>query len=369
MCPSREKQYGYLSKPLKKLVDTIVDELEQEAEVARCYETWNALRDQLGGYYSQAEREHSPLSQQKEFRRIKNIVIAEAMNMQLGIPTFEDDEMDDEPEPKFNCTREEKVAFENAQVFRRAKEILYNPDINVDDKTASIRALEKLYDSGYPVAAHLLGKLYRDGVFVQQNLDVAEHWFRCSAIAGNDYSQYALGKLLLKARPQEALQWLSAAAEQNNQFAHYTLGKMYLVGEAVSKDTLLALSHLLSSADQGNQYAQYTLGKIYLQGTGVERNREAARKWFEKSAAQGNQYAQFFLEHFKVIKSPSTFLCTTRLLHHMSKIFRDNSQPPANPAGMRIDSKRRKKLQEKRIALGHKPDDHEEYSFNMHMHM
>ena len=37
--------------------------------------------------------------------------------------------------------------------------------------------------------------------------------------------------------------------------------------------------------------------------------------------------------------------------------------PPAYDAMMRsdhIDSKRRRALQEKRIALGHKPDDHEE---------
>ena len=31
-----------------------------------------------------------------------------------------------------------------------------------------------------------------------------------------------------------------------------------------------------------------------------------------------------------------------------------------SPGGIQIDRKRLKKLQEKRIALGHKPDDHEE---------
>ena len=43
----------------------------------------------------------------------------------------------------------------------------------------------------------------------------------------------------------------------------------------------------------------------------------------------------------------------------MGQIFRDNAAPPSNPMGIRIDSKRRKKLMQKRLAMGHKRDDHE----------
>lgn len=53
-------------------------------------------------------------------------------------------------------------------------------------------------------------------------------------------------------------------------------------------------------------------------------------------------------------------LAATKLLHHMSRIFQSNSVPPSNPAGIRIDSKRRRQLMEKRMAMGHKADDHEE---------
>ena len=42
----------------------------------------------------------------------------------------------------------------------------------------------------------------------------------------------------------------------------------------------------------------------------------------------------------------------------MSRIFQHDAQ--ISPVTMRIDSKRRKRLQEKRMALGHKRDDHEE---------
>ncbi len=49
---------------------------------------------------------------------------------------------------------------------------------------------------------------------------------------------------------------------------------------------------------------------------------------------------------------------TLRLLHHLGNIFRHDAL--ISPATLRIDSKRRRRLQEKRMAMGHKRDDHEE---------
>lgn len=48
----------------------------------------------------------------------------------------------------------------------------------------------------------------------------------------------------------------------------------------------------------------------------------------------------------------------SQLLHHTSRVFRGNM--PVIPPALRIDSKRRRRLQEKRMAMGHKRDDHEE---------
>ena len=47
----------------------------------------------------------------------------------------------------------------------------------------------------------------------------------------------------------------------------------------------------------------------------------------------------------------------------------ENTAPPSDPMGIRIDSKRRKKLMQKRLAMGHKQDDHEQeqgYSQTLH---
>ena len=143
------------------------------------------------------------------------------------------------------------------------------------------------------------------------------------------------------------------------EYAAYQLGKEYLSGEVVSKDTVKAVDWFTQSAEAGNQYAQYMLGKLYLTGRGVTHDQTQAMDWFSRSAAQGNQYAQFFLEHQKDLRPPSVMLAATRLLYHMSRIFEDHSLPHSS-AGLHVDRKLRRKIQEKKIAMGHKPDDHEE---------
>ena len=57
-------------------------------------------------------------------------------------------------------------------------------------------------------------------------------------------------------------------------------------------------------------------------------------------------------------QNTSTLPATLRLLHHLGNIFRHDAL--ISPITLRIDSKRRRRLQEKRMAMGHKRDDHEE---------
>lgn len=345
-----KKQYGYLRKETKQIVNSIVDELAMQPEVAACYESWNELRDELERYYKEKPREHLPLSRQKEFRVIKNMVIREAESIRLGKQTFEDERMDDEPA--------QDIPYDGAEA-QSMKEALHEP--NKRQEYPSVERLERLWRDGHPFAAHLLGKLYRDGVEVPVDLSKAEQWFRISAEAGNDGSAYALGKMLLEQnRIREAIEHFGHAAAHGNSYAMYRLGKLYLSGEATEKDTDAALQYFTAAAELGNPYAQYALGKLYLQGCEVPRDMETALRWLERSAAQGNVYAQYLLERADEYRDPSLLLSATKLLHHMSRIFQNNA-PPANPQGIRIDSKRRRQLLEKRLALGHKIDDHEDY--------
>ena len=178
-------------------------------------------------------------------------------------------------------------------------------------------------------------------------------------------AQYALGKLLLSEDPEvhdpeEGLRWLRRAAQSGNTYAAYRLGKEYLTGEHVPKSTDKAAGCFRSSAEQGNPFAQYMLGKLYLEGKCVPRDQEQAVQWFWRSAAQGNRYAQFFLNRQNNLRPPGVMLSVTRLLHHLSRVFQENSMPATGPGIIQIDRKRLRQLREKRIALGHKPDDHPE---------
>ena len=185
-----KKQYGYLKKPLKDMVDSIVDELETLPEVAAYYSVWNGLRDTLEGYYKNRPRQHNPLSQQKEFRAIKNAIIQEAERLRQQI-----DQARTASEQK--PSQEEEPSSEETSTGASANPTLAN------ENTSS----------------------------------------------------------------------------------------------ATSHSARLSSEYLLNS--------------------------------------------------------------TVRLFHQMGQIFRDNAAPPSNPMGIRIDSKRRKKLMQKRLAMGHKQDDHE----------
>ena len=248
-----KKQYGYLPKNVKEIVDSIVDELSKQPEVAACYDVWNKLRDELEAYYKDMPCEHFPLSRQKEFRMIKNMVIREAENILLGSVSFEDDEAVD----------------------------------------------------------------------------------------------------------AEELSTLEKAAEHGDGRAMYRLARLCMAGEGVQRDMNTGLAWLRHSAEQGNPYAQYTLGKMYLQGNELPHDEKEALRWLESSAAQGNVYAQYLIDHMDEQRDPSIMVAATRLLHHASRIFRERAMTE-NPKGIRVDSRRQKQLLQKRLAMGHKIDDHEE---------
>lgn len=359
-----KKVYGYLKKPAKAQVDAIVDELAQLPAVAECYEAWNHLRDAVDGYYKDTPREWLPLSQQKEFKAIKNAVIREAENIYAGKFSFEDERMADEVDEDAKMLSEQSSNYQLAGIYQDAKNILYSDESTETEKEIAVQTLERLWDAGFNVVAHQLGKCWRDGLGVLPDDEQAEIWFRRSAEAGYDFSQYTLAKFLQNdKRITEAAGWYEKAALQGNPYAAYQLSKLYLTGEGVPKDIEKAAQFLRTSAQAGNQYAQYALGKLYLAGQELPRDQDQAGYWLTKSATQENEYAQFLLCHMNQTSNPNLLLSATKLLQHMGNIFQDNSVPPVNPAGQHMDRKLRRQIREKKIAAGHKPDDHEEQGY------
>ena len=87
----------------------------------------------------------------------------------------------------------------------------------------------------------------------------------------------------------------------------------------------------------------------------MPRDPKAAVRWFTLSAAQGNEYAQYVLAYMD--EGPSILSCATRLLHHLSGIFQEQaSRGPVRTVTL-TDRKLRQRIREKKMAMGHKPDD------------
>ena len=488
---SGKKQYGYLKASLKAVVDEIVDELAKDARVSSAYDLWYQLREEVLRTYRDDLPDRLPLSRQTEFKRIKNVVVEEAVRLgeytevftpeddlevsQAGENTvpepeaepqstdapevsdeappavvwsarykqartllYGDDDTPQDHEAAYRLFMEEAVSgnalamhdvgkmladgigveadAEQSQTwyakalsafhtverqhpnryveyrigwmllhgvgteqdesaalewleksaelkntyaeYQMAKHILANPSAKRERTRQAVDWLTHAAEAGLDCAQYALGKLYRDGGPVAQDMTQAVIRFSQAAEQGNQYAMYALGKLRLEADdPAAARRWFQQSADLGNQFAQYRLGKLLLSGDGVTRDTADAVRWLTESAEQGNQYAQYALGKLYLLGKDVPQDRESAVRWFTLAAEQGNEYARFFLDHMD--DSPSLFASTTRLLHHMGRIFQEQAPPPGGGISF-VDSKLRRKIREKKIAMGHKPDDHEE---------
>ena len=162
---------------------------------------------------------------------------------------------------------------------------------------------------------------------------------------------------------ETGIQWLEHAAYNGNHYASYRLGKEYLKGESVRRDTRKAMDHIYTSARAGNPHAQYLLGKLLLQGKVIEQDKEEGIQWLTMAAEQGHSYAQCLLERQRASIAPEVFLAVTRLLHHMANIFQDNSLPQSSTGLTHVDRKLRAQIQEKRLAHGHNPNDHEEQQY------
>ncbi len=359
-----KKSYGYLPKPLKSLVDEIVDEMERLPAVRDCYEQWLVLQGKVDGYYHDRSRERIPLSRQKEFRQIKNAVIREAERLRLGEIIFEEKGFSQHDEPEDFP----KASYD----YRTLRDIIRDESLTMEERGDAVKEMEQMAEAGDMHAQYLMGKLWRDGPLLIPDAVEALYWFEQAARQGHPVAQYSLAKLYLsddiEVRDTElGMEWLNIAAEGGSRYAMYRLAKEYLKGEFTDRDPVQAMEWFTKSAEQGNPYAQYILGKLYLTGKEVPHDEEKAVYWLTQSAEQGNEYAQFLLDHQEENRSPSAMLAVTRLLHHICRTFRDNSVPKSRPGGIQIDRKRLKKLQEKRIAMGHKPDDHEYSGPNLSM--
>lgn len=81
-----KKVYGYLKADVKTIVDSIADELAADKRIAALYDLWYKQRENVLRTYNSSLPERIPLSQNKEFKAIKNAIIQAAMDLGLDSP-------------------------------------------------------------------------------------------------------------------------------------------------------------------------------------------------------------------------------------------------------------------------------------------
>ena len=76
-----KKVYAFLPPELKNLVDEIVDELAKDERIAKLYDLWYDQKEKIAAIYTDEPPERVPLSENEDFRPIKNAVIKEAVSL------------------------------------------------------------------------------------------------------------------------------------------------------------------------------------------------------------------------------------------------------------------------------------------------
>ena len=76
-----KKQYGYLKPDLKRLVDAIVTEFAKDPRSAELYDLWYEQKESGIRFYQDEMPERVPLTDNPEFRTIKNMILQEAENL------------------------------------------------------------------------------------------------------------------------------------------------------------------------------------------------------------------------------------------------------------------------------------------------
>lgn len=78
-----KKVYGYLKADVKAIIDSIVDEIAKDNRISALYDLWYKQRENVLRTYNSSLPERIPLSQNKEFKTIKNAIIQAAMELVL----------------------------------------------------------------------------------------------------------------------------------------------------------------------------------------------------------------------------------------------------------------------------------------------
>lgn len=312
---SGKKVYGYLKADVKDLIDSIVDELAKDERLAALYDLWYEKREAVIQTYTKEMPERVPLSQNQEFKSIRNAVIQEAMNIaadriadedDADAPEPQEDEMPDDipysepteldiPSPSSSRGRKNKSWWTDA--YKEARNYLYGTKTAPPDPQKAFALMSAEAATGNGFAMHDLGRMYLSGLGCGADEAVAQEWFGKAFAAftakektekKKDYFQYRIGKLYsfgygVEQDYTKAAEWYEKAVSENNPFAAYSLSSLYRRGQGVAQDDEKAFSLYRMAAEhetKPNAYAMYELGRMYQGGIGTAPDKEKSTEWY-----------------------------------------------------------------------------------------
>ncbi len=320
-----KKVYGYLGPNLKAIVDELIDELSKEPIVEKAYELWYAMREEVLHSYMDELPEQLPLSQQKEFKSIKNMIIAEAErfsielvdfnnltdvdagmflddtseNMDsiaiLGSDEFDFESIDSDDSDAWNGDAE-NVYVKWTDEYKIAREYLFGTDEVQQDFSEALSRLIAEAQKGNILAVYDLGRIYSSGIGVDKNLEVAHEYYVKALVGFNEvesqkpwkYTEYRIGKMVASGLGteqdyQKAAEWFELSAEKKYKYAQYSLGALYHRGQGVEQDLGKAFELYLKSAKQGFPYADFEVAKMFRDGIGTDKDESKSEQHFKKA--------------------------------------------------------------------------------------
>lgn len=139
---------------------------------------------------------------------------------------------------------------------------------------------------------------------VEKDYSLALYWYTKSADQGSSKAQYQIGRLYrnglgVNQSHKEAMNWfLKAVSNNNDPSAQNSIGYMYKNGFGVKQDYNIALEWYTKSGLQGNPDGQYNIAMSYYDGTGTPRDYKQALIWFLKLAeSEESEFVQFYIGH------------------------------------------------------------------------
>lgn len=205
-----KKQYGYLDKKSKELVNDIVKLIAQDKNVSELYDLWYKSLCEVHSTYSDKLPEKVPLWENEAFKPIKNAVVKAASGFSLpdDVEIINDDKQEDDVSYRYYLIGKNRIKD------NKPEEAEYY--------------LKEAVELGNHHAAFLLYKCYRDKVIEAEYKTSAKHYLYQAADMGNSAAEYILGKELLTKNPDKAKEYLLSSASKNNPQSMYLLGKVLL---------------------------------------------------------------------------------------------------------------------------------------------